>query len=406
MLILILFSSEKPTFFFSLFHKSCKILTNLFLKEVVNCLPKIYWVRFLRIVILLTGLSATLIVIYYLSTLLYPFIIAFIIALFMNPIVNFFERTLKCKRYIAVLISIMLIFSILAGSITLLVTEIIAGTTYLAKVVPTNFEAVIVYIENFIASKLIPLYNQIASMFNSLNHNQQETILTNIQNVGSSITTTVGDFLQRLLQAIPTFLGWLPNIATVVIFSLLATFFISKDWNRFLAFSKSFLPPKVKQSSEAVIGELKKALFGFIQAQLTLISITTIIVLTGLLILRVDYSITIALLIGFVDLLPYLGTGLIFVPWIIYTFTTGNISFAVGLSVLYLVVIVQRQIMEPKILSSSIGLDPLATLIALFVGFKLMGFLGLIVGPILLVIIRTLHSAGVFTDIKNFIIAK
>lgn len=93
-------------------------------------------------------------------------------------------------------------------------------------------------------------------------------------------------------------------------------------------------------------------------------------------------------------------------PWIIYTFTTGNISFAVGLSVLYLVVIVQRQIMEPKILSSSIGLDPLATLIALFVGFKLIGFLGLIVGPILLVIIRTLHSAGVFTDIKNFIIAK
>ena len=74
----------------------------------------------------------------------------------------------------------------------------------------------------------------------------------------------------------------------------------------------------------------------------------------------------------------------------------GDTSFAIGLAVLYIIVIVQRQLIEPKILSSSIGLDPLATLIALFIGYKWIGFLGLILGPIVLVIINTLHRANAF----------
>jgi predicted PurR-regulated permease PerM len=81
-------------------------------------------------------------------------------------------------------------------------------------------------------------------------------------------------------------------------------------------------------------------------------------------------------------------------------------SLAIGLGVLYLVVLVQRQVMEPKVLSSNIGLDPLATLIALFVGFKLIGFLGLIAGPVTLVIITTLHRAHVFKDVWSYIMGK
>ncbi|TYR82176.1 sporulation integral membrane protein YtvI [Priestia megaterium] len=366
----------------------------------------LYIHRTIRLLIVLFILIIGVLLSYYIATLTYPFLIALFIAFLMNPLVNFLEDKLKLKRYLAVLVSIILLFSILAGLITLLITEIIAGTEYLSKVVPNSFEAVVVYVENFIASNIIPLYNQISSMFNTLNTGQQETIMSNIQSVGSSITKTVGTFVQNLLQSIPLFLSWLPNAATVIIFSLLATFFISKDWYRLINIGNSFLPEKAKQWGDTIVKDLKSALFGFIQAQLTLISITTVIVLIGLLILRVDYAITVALLIGLVDILPYLGTGLVFVPWIIYAFATGNSSFAIGLSVLYVVVLVQRQLMEPKILSSSIGLDPLATLVALFVGFKLIGFLGLIAGPVLLVILKTLHTTGVFRDVWQFIIGK
>ena len=101
-------------------------------------------------------------------------------------------------------------------------------------------------------------------------------------------------------------------------------------------------------------------MFGFVKAQATLISITTIIILIGLLILRVDYAITIALIAGRSDIIPYLGTGSIFVPWIIFEVIQGETGLAIGLGILYIVVLVQRQVMEPKILSSNIGLDPLA----------------------------------------------
>ncbi|WP_026584589.1 sporulation integral membrane protein YtvI [Bacillus sp. J33] len=345
----------------------------------------------------------SLYVLFYLSKVTYPFLIGLAIAFLINPFVNLLEARWKLPRALAVLIALILIFAIFAGIITLLVAEIVSGADYLARVVPTHLETLIDFIEQFFAGQIIPLYNQLTSIFNNLGTGQQDTILSNIENVGRQIGSTLGDFIQAFFEKIPNILSWFPNAATVIIFSLLATFFISKDWNRLSRVFSRMIPSRAKTSGRTVFTDLQKALFGFIKAQATLVSITTVIILAGLLILRVDYAITIALVTGLVDIIPYLGTGLIFVPWIIYEAIGGEMSRAIGLGVLYIIVLVQRQIMEPKILSSSIGLDPLATLIALFVGFKLIGFLGLIVGPVTLVLITTLHKAGVFKDIWMFI---
>lgn len=355
---------------------------------------------------MVAAIALGFIALYYVSTVTYPFIIALIIAFLINPLVNFLEKKGRMPRALSVIIALLIIIAIIAGLLTLLIAEIISGTEYLSTVVPGHFKTLVVYMEDFITSQIIPFYNQVTLLFNNLDTGQQGTIIENIQNAGTKIATSVGDFIQNILQKIPDFLGWLPNAATVIIFSLLATFFISKDWDRLGRLMGKLIPKRAQSSGKTVFVDLKKALFGFIRAQATLISITTVIVLIGLLILQVDYAITIALIIGLVDILPYLGTGLVFVPWIVYSALSGDIPFAIGLGILYLVVLVQRQIMEPKILSSSIGLDPLATLIALFVGFKLIGFLGLIVGPVVLVIIKTLHSANVFRDLWAFIKGK
>jgi sporulation integral membrane protein YtvI len=344
--------------------------------------------------------------IYYLSTLTYPFIIAVFIALMINPFVRFLENKARVPRGIAVILSILLLICIVVGILILLVAEIVSGTTYLAKVVPGHLELLAVYIETFFMNKIMPLYNQLAYLFNNLETNQQQSIMGNIQNIGEQVSTSVGNFIKSFLEKIPVMISWLPNAATVIIFSLLATFFISKDWYKFKNAIITILPQKAWKSGKTIFEELKKALIGFLKAQATLISITTTIVLIGLLILGVEYAITIALLIGLVDILPYLGTGLVFVPWIIYLAFSGSLPLAIGIGILYLIVMVQRQIMEPKILSSSIGLDPLATLISLFIGYQLIGFLGLIVGPVSLVVLRTLHNAGVYEDVWKFIIGK
>ncbi|HEY2495103.1 MAG TPA: AI-2E family transporter, partial [Paenibacillus sp.] len=135
-----------------------------------------------------------------------------------------------------------------------------------------------------------------------------------------------------------------------------------------------------------------------------LISITAVIVMIGLLILQVPSAFTIGLMIGLVDLLPYLGVGIVLVPWAIYTLLIGDMVLGVGLSILYLVILIVRQIMEPKVLASSVGLDPLATLIGMFVGLKLFGVLGLLIGPVSLIIIDAFNGANVFRDLRNYIV--
>ncbi|MBT2681941.1 sporulation integral membrane protein YtvI [Bacillus sp. ISL-35] len=366
----------------------------------------VYLNRTLRFLLVISVIVAGVFALFFVSKVTYPFIIGFLIAFMMNPLVNFFQERVKMPRALAVIIALVLIMSLFAGLITLLIVEIASGAEYLAMVVPEHLVTLIDYIEHLFAAQLIPLYNQLAGMFQNLDADQQDTIMNNIQNVGANIGTTAGNFIKNFFEKIPNILSWFPNAATVLIFSLLGTFFISKDWYRLSALSNRLLPNRARTSSRTVFIDLKKALFGFVKAQATLISITTVIILIGLLILRIDYAITIALVTGIVDIIPYLGTGAVFVPWIIYEAIAGDMATALGLGVLYIVVLVQRQVMEPKILSSSIGLDPLATLIALFVGFKTIGFLGLIVGPVVLVVFNTLQRANVFQDIWTFIKGK
>jgi sporulation integral membrane protein YtvI len=369
-------------------------------------LNSVYVHRTIRFFLVIGFVVLLLLSFFYLSKVTYPFLIGIAIAFLINPLVNFLEKKWRMPRALAVLISLILIIGIFAGLITLLVAEIVSGANYLSEVVPTHLETLIDYIEQFFAAQIIPFYNQLTSLFNNLDTGQQDTIVNNIKNVGSQIGTTVGAFIQNFFGKIPNIISWFPNAATVLIFSLLATFFISKDWYRLTALGGKLVPSRARTSGRTVFADLKKALFGFVKAQATLISISTVIILIGLLVLRVDYAITIALIAGIVDVIPYLGTGLIFVPWIIYEVVAGEMSMAIGLGILYVIVLVQRQVMEPKILSSNIGMDPLATLVALFVGFKLIGFLGLIVGPVTLVIITTLHRANVFRDIWTFIKGK
>ena len=342
----------------------------------------------------------------YIATFTYPFIIAMILAFFMNPLVNFLEQKGRLPRSVSVFLALLLIFSVLAGLIILLITEIVSGTNYLASVIPDHIENFVTYIENFVAHTIIPFYNDTATLFNQLDPTQQQTIIKNIQDIGHNFTTDVSHFIQASLKNIPTIIGWIPSTATILFFSLMATFFISKDWHRLVKMTGKLLPYKIFSDGKKVILDLKQALFGFIVAQFTLLSLTTITILIGFLILRVEYAITIALICGLIDFIPYLGTGSVFIPWIIYELITGDTQFAMGLLVLYIVVIVQRQLIEPKVLSSSIGIDPLATLIALFAGYKIMGFLGLILGPIILVIINTLYRANIFHEIWTFIVGK
>lgn len=372
-------------------------------KKGVYTLNLAYMHRLMRVCYVIGIVLGLLVAVTYIAKFTYPFIIAFGLAYLINPLVLFLQRKARLPRALAVLVTLLSIFSALAGLITLLIVEIVAGANYLSSHLPKQLNTLIQIGENFFAFSIMPFFERISVLFSSLDQEQQTTILENIQNIGTALTTSIGNFIQDFFQRIPKFISWFPNAATVIVFSILATFFISNDWNRIRVFFSKLLPQKAKASIGNVLLDLKKAFFGFLKAQFTLVMFTTILVLIGLLVLRIEYAITIALLTGLLDLLPYLGSGTVFLPWIIYEVVSGDFSQAIALSILYIVVIVQRQVMEPKVLSSSIGIDPLLTLISLFVGYKLIGFLGLIAGPIILVILTALHKSHVFRDIWTYI---
>ncbi len=361
------------------------------------------WAQVTRTLLVIGTTIVSLIALYFIASLTYPFIIAWFIAFLINPIVNFLQIKWRLPRSLAVLIVLVVIFALLATLLTLLVVELISGTEYMAKTLPDHIQTFIRFMDQWVDETFLPLLSQLNYMFDNLEEGYQDTIIDNIKSVGANLASSIGALLQAVLKGIPGFIGWFPFAGTVFIFIVLATFFFSKDWYKLKTMTSGFIPARFRKKGMAVYKDLRKALFGFIRAQLILISITGVIVFIGLLILKVRYALSLAFIISFIDLLPYLGTGLVFVPWIIYEFVTHDFRLGIGLTVLYVVVIVQRQLMEPKVVSTNIGVSPLATLISIFVGLKLIGFLGLIAGPIVLVLITALHKAKVFHEIWNFI---
>ncbi|MFN2747667.1 sporulation integral membrane protein YtvI [Bacillus sp. z60-18] len=341
---------------------------------------------------------------YYSFPLTYPFVIALILAVIINPFVEWLEERSGFPRGLNVAIVLSAFLTAGAGFLTLIVAEIASGAAYLAKILPAQLNRAALYVEHFFTNRIMPLYNQLAAYFDGLEAGQQESIITQIEHLGSKIASSTALFLSKILETVPLFFAFLPNTAAVLIFSLLATFFISKDLHKLKKGAQAFLPERLVSGAAAVYAELKKALAGFLKAQLALVTITMVLVMIGLFVLKVNHAIAIAFLIAIVDLLPYLGAGSVFVPWIVYLAITKQLPLAIGLGVLYVVVLLFRQLAEPKILSKSIGLHPLSTLIALFAGFKLFGFLGLIMGPALLVLIQALFTTGILKDIWLFII--
>lgn len=166
------------------------------------------------------------------------------------------------------------------------------------------------------------------------------------------------------------------------------------DYDRLMG----FILRQFNDRTQELFFQIKKyiigTLFVCIRSYALIMSITFVELSIGLHILRVENAFLIALLIAVFDILPVLGTGGIMIPWAIITFLLGNYSLAIGLAVLYVVITIIRNILEPKIVGGNIGLHPVVTLISLFVGAQLFGVVGLFGFPIFLSLLVNLNKNG------------
>jgi sporulation integral membrane protein YtvI len=192
----------------------------------------------------------------------------------------------------------------------------------------------------------------------------------------------------------------LPSKLVFLIITLISTFFITKDKYVIKEFIFRQLPETWGAKITTLKTDLFSALIGFLKAQLIILTITFVESFIGLSLIGVDYAFTLAIIIALVDILPVLGTGGIYVPWGIVNLALGNYGMAISLLVLYGVITVVRYMIEPKIVGKQLGIHPLATLISMFAGLKLIGVAGLILGPTTIVALKACQHAGILPKFK------
>ncbi|HEX3016019.1 MAG TPA: sporulation integral membrane protein YtvI [Desulfobacteria bacterium] len=313
---------------------------------------------------------------------LFPFIIALLLAFLIEPAVRRIITFLKIKRGYASLLALLLVYGIFGLLMVLVINRLQTELVVLANSFP-SYDQIVAYLSNKV---------QVLQHFVNLNPKVKEALFSSTQGLFSALrgwASAASILLLRVLAA-------LPATFAVILVATIGTYFISADYPRVLAFLQSLFPRSWKNKVQAVSTDLGAALFGYIKAQTTLIGITMVLTIIGLAVLGLEYAVTVGVVTGLLDLLPVVGTGILFVPWILWQFMSGQAAFGIKLLVVYAIILAVRQILEPKILSKNIGLEPLPTLFSMYVGMQLLGGWGLIIGPTLVIVYQALVKAGVF----------
>lgn len=203
----------------------------------------------------------------------------------------------------------------------------------------------------------------------------------------------------------------IPTITIYVVITILSLYFICTDKIYILDFAEHHIPRSWLKKVLTHIREITQSLGAYLKAEIILVFISFIISLIGFYIfiflgLNVKFPLLIALGIAFVDALPILGSGTVMVPWAIISALDGDINLGISIIVLWIIMCVVRQFLEPKVVSNKLGIHPIFTLIAMYTGFRLLGVLGMLVGPILLIIIKNIFSSMIEDGIIKTILDK
>lgn len=345
------------------------------------------------VIILLIILGIYLIFKFHILGLFAPFIVAWIFATLLNPVVTWAHRRLKIPRGFGSILSMLSILSGLLFAIAVVIRKLWEQIINFATTLPHIGEEIITEInqvQNNLVEKL-PMLPQIESMLD-------------IDSIVEQLFDGLSSFLTSI---IPTVYGGITKVPDIVLFTiimLLSTFFMTRDFYRIKDFVKAqfsdTIVDKIVIMQRGVLG----AMGGYVKTQLILMTVTFTICLIGLFLFGIEYALLLSVIIAVLDALPVFGSGTILIPWAVYNLIVGQYSIGIGLLGIYGVIFVTRQVMEPRILASQIGVYALVTIMAVYIGYKTIGFLGLIIAPICVVVVQMLQNVGAlpkFKPVKN-----
>jgi sporulation integral membrane protein YtvI len=341
--------------------------------------------RILLFAIVVVSVVAGVFLTFRLAFFMLPFLIAFALSSLMEPVIKFFANKLHISRKIVAPVALLLLLAIIALLAVLGILRLIEEIKNLITAAP---------------SFLSTLYSQIMELMNKGSEYIEwlpEEITANLGSVISNLSSTITNFGKTIVKGAFVTAISLPEAIIFTIITALATFFMMKDRHKIASTLRHQLPESWVNRILTIKNDLFTAIFGYLRAAMIIMVITFTELLIGLSIIGVDYALLLAVLIAIIDALPVLGTGGVLIPWSLYSFVTGDIRMGISILVLYVVVLVIRQTIEPKIVGHQIGVYPLITLLAMYAGLKMIGFAGLIIGPITFILIRNI-LATIYKD--------
>lgn len=314
-----------------------------------------------------------------LTGLLLPFIIGYVLSKAVNPLADILQNKLKFPRGLT---AILVIVIVICGLILL----VYQGASTLSFRIKDSFINNPDFKDYFTAQYSLAI-NKLMTLYKSLPDVIQDALSGVVSGSGSA-TGIVMDYATRFVKA-------MPNAFVGTIVCVLSFYFMVSDSASVTKLTNKVFKIQFEKSS-LVWAQIKKYLGGYVKAQLIIMTIAAVVMSIWFIILDVRYAILIALGIALLDALPIFGSGLILWPWSVMSFLNGDMRLGICLILVYASVALTRHLTEPKLVSTSVGMNPLLTLMSMYIGYRTLSVGGLIAGPLIMLFIVSLYKGKVF----------
>lgn len=322
-----------------------------------------------------------------------PFIIGWIISSIASPVVRFFEEKLKVRRKAVSAVVIVAVLAVVVLLVYLLMAKLIKEAIGFINELPNIWNSILAEF-NEVGANLEGLYNRMpVDMQNTLDNIGQE-----MGNYFSEIMTNIE---LPSFAAVGSVAKQIPDVFLSIVICLLSAYFFVADKTYMANVVERFVPRAIRYRFDLIRRSFRKAIGGYFKAQFKIECWVYILLVIGLMILDVNYAFLVALGIAFLDFLPVFGTGTVMLPWAVIEFLSKDYKMMFGLLVIWLVGQLVRQVIQPKIVGDSIGVDAIPTLFLLYIGYQLAGMLGMILAVPIGIILMNLYEEGAFDTTRQ-----
>lgn len=355
-----------------------------------------YWQVAIRLLFSLLATAAFVVIGWNLLRFLMPFVIGWIIAAIAAPLVNWLEKRLKIVKKLGSALIVILVLAAIILVIYFGISRLVAEISDLIRNFPEMYAQLEIGLRQ-IGDTLSGIFDRlpsgIQSGWNAVVKNLDQYMGNLVSNISEPTVTAAGNIAKQV-----------PSYLISFLVSILSAYFFIVQREEVLNWLKKVSPKSVQKRMILVIDNLRYAVGGYFKAQFKIMAIVFVILLVGLGILNTGYFVLVAFLIAFLDFLPFFGTGTAMIPWAVYKFFMGDYKMTVALIVIYVITQAVHQLLQPKLVGDSVGLNPLVTLVLLYIGYRMGGILWMILAvPIGMVLINMCQAGAfdyIFDDVK------